>query len=128
MDERRQMEPASQQQRDGAGKAPHPDHGGRLKIAIDPPALPPAAQQAQAKSKHARREHSRPADARQGVRLLVLRPFERDGVDLFGRNQQQRLVPAQPQFLRDRQPRKEMAARSTACNGNFHRFFFGSTF
>ena len=125
VNERRQMEAAPQQQRDGAGKAAHAHHRGRLKIAIDPAALAPAAQEAQAKCENAGRENARPADARQRVRLLLLRAFKRDGVDLFGRNQQQGVVPALAQFLRDGQSRKEMTAGSPASNGNFHRCFSG---
>ena len=55
-------------------------------------------------------------------------PFERDGIDLFGRNQQQRVVAALAQLFRDGQSRKEMAAGSPASNGNFHQCFFKSSY
>ena len=121
-----QMQAPPEQKRDGAGKAAHAHHRGRLKIAIDLPAFPPAAQETEAKFKNARRKWPRPANARQRVGLLLLRAFQRDGVDLFRRNQQDRIVPAQAQLLRDSQSRKEMSARTPASNGNFHQLVFSS--
>jgi len=53
--------------------------------------------------------------------LLLTRALERDGIDLLGRNEQQRIVAAIPQLLGDRQPGKEMPPGSSTSNGNFHR-------
>ena len=118
------MEAAAQQERDRAGEPAHAQHGGRLKIAVDLPALAPAAQQAQAKGENARRKKTGPADSRLGARLLT-RALKREGIDLLGGNEQQRVMPAQAQFFRNSESRKEMSACSSACNGNFHRWFEG---
>ncbi len=57
--------------------------------------------------------------AGQRVRCLVLHAAQRDGVDLLGGDEQERVVAAQAQLFRHGQSRKEMAAGSSASNGNF---------
>ncbi len=118
---------AAEQKRDRAGESAHADDRGGLEVAIDLAAFAPTAEERHAEFENARREKAGPADSGQRVRLLFLRALERNGVDLLGRDEQQRVVAALTQLLRDGQSREEMAACTPRMLWQFSSAWFRMT-
>ena len=73
---------------------------------------------------------NREANAAPLLRWLVrditeLKRAEADRNDLLRRDEQDGVVATMAEFFRDGQSRKEMAARTSASNSNFHRHWLG---